>query len=167
VTVTRTFATRQFCYASGLNLEAGQSYRLTVAAFDTMVDLNGLVADGSITVPTQRGFTFTSRSIDMPLGARTLFAVAAPFRRLWRANWYVPVARVGADSVDQEPLVRDTLITPRDGGELFLFMNDAIVPLAPFLPFVGWDAYYANNTGRVTVTIERQSEEDLPPASAE
>jgi hypothetical protein len=167
VSVTRTFATRDFCYASGLRLEAGQSYRLTVAAFDAMVDLNGLVADGSIVVPTQRGFTFTSRSIDMQLATRTLFAVAAPFRRLWRANWYVPVARVGANSVDQEPLVRDTLLTPRDGGELFLFMNDAIAPLAPFLPFVGWDAYYANNHGRVTVTIERLSAAEMGPASAE
>lgn len=165
--VSRTFATREFCSATGLLLEAGQSYRLTVQRFDMTADLKEVVADGTIVVPTQRGFTFTSKLIEMPLTARALFAVAAPFRRLWRANWYVPVAQIGAASVDQEALVRDTLITPRDGGELFLFVNDAIFPLAPFMPFAGWHAYYANNYGRVTVTIERQTEEDLPMVTAE
>jgi hypothetical protein len=157
--VTRTFETGSFCYASGLMLTRGTRYQMTVTAYDKAAATNGTVADASLAVPSPRGFTFSSRELGLTPIQRARFAIGAPFRRIWRANWFVPVARVGTAGVDQLPLLRDTnVVTPRNGGELFFFMNDAIAPLAPFLPFGGWAAYYTNNHGRVTVTITRLAE---------
>jgi hypothetical protein len=164
--VTRTFDAGHFCYASGLGLTRGERYQMIVTAYDSAPATNGTVADASLTVPGPRGFTFTSREPGLTAVQRVAFALGAPFRRVWRANWFVPVARVGAAGVDQLPLSRDTtVVTPRNGGELFFFMNDAIAPLAPFLPFAGWDAYYANNRGRVTVTVTRLPEEATTPVA--
>jgi hypothetical protein len=157
--VTLTFETGSFCYASGLMLAKGARYQMTVTAYDRALGANGTVADDELAIPSPRGFTFSSRELRVTPIQRTLFAIGAPFRRVWRANWFVPVARVGTAGVDQLPLLRETnVVTPRNGGELFFFMNDAIAPLSPFPPFAGWDAYYGNNRGRVTVTITRLQE---------
>jgi hypothetical protein len=152
--VTRTFATSSFCYASGLLLTQGKRYQLTVMPFDAAAGDDARVTDGGVVVPSPRGFAYSSDDVDLSLRQRVVFAAFGPFRRVWRANWFTPIARVGQAGVDQMPLFRaDSVVTPRLGGELFLFVNDAIAPLASFLPVIGWNVYYTNNHGTITVRI--------------
>jgi hypothetical protein len=99
-----------------------------------------------------------------------------PFRRHIRQSWFVPIARVGADGADEYPLrSADVFIrqapdkqlvaqfTARRSGELFLFVNDAVVP---------W--LYAYNTGVAAVSVQpvevfrerREPGEPRPPGGA-
>jgi hypothetical protein len=67
------------------------------------------------------------------------------------------MARVGQDPFEQYALPETTnVLTPRTSGRLFVFVNDAILPLSPFR--VGWRSYYRNNLGSATVTVTKVSD---------
>jgi hypothetical protein len=131
-----------FCWASGVELERGARYTISVT-------LNATDGD-SIRVTSPAGFhSFTQ---GLTVAQRALFVAFAPFRRVLALDWYVPVARIGERGFDQYPLAdKDNQFTARDSGELFLFVNDAIVPVGP--GGIGWDSYYTNNRGAVTVSV--------------
>jgi len=87
--------------------------------------------------------------------------LALPFRRSISEPWFKPIARIGGRSNDSYVLEpsrpftkvesRDRLYTEilaRRDGELFLYVNDALVVWP-------WLHYYGNNQGRATVTVER------------
>jgi uncharacterized protein (DUF2235 family) len=146
---THTFDAWQFCSASGLSVERGGRYQLT-ATLDGVLDYD---------VPVMRADGFGVLSPDLPHWRRPLFALAFPFKRLWWADWLAVVARVGETGVEQIALGQaPTSFTARNDGELFLFVNDAIAPVA-VLPgattWAGWGAAYSNNRGTATVTITR------------
>jgi len=151
------FETNAFCAATGLLIERGARYELTATfsgAFDS-------------TVPVTRADGFGVFDPKPRWPQYVIFAVASPFKRLWGADWFGIVARVGDVGVEQIPLsAGTTTFTARNTGELVLFVNDAIVPIAwsasseskcetdTILP-VGWSALYTNNCGTATVTIRR------------
>jgi hypothetical protein len=82
--------------------------------------------------------------------------------------WFQPIARIGAVGADEYPLEPDTrqiVATPESGegrrelvadirarrsGELFLYVNDAVVGIPRFVGH-----FYANNRGEATVTVAR------------
>lgn len=151
---TVRFATAAFCAPTGLTLERGARYELT-ATFEG-------ARDSTIPVGRADGFSVISPEVtaggvrliapDRNVAQAVLFAVASPFSRLWGAGWFGIVARVGDAGVEQIPLgAGTTTFTARSTGELFLFVNDAIVPL-------WWNALYANNHGHAVVTIRPWSD---------
>ncbi len=93
------------------------------------------------------GFDVSSPGLTVP--QPILFILAYPFKRLWFADWFTPVARVGDSEGDEIPLFETVnRFTASNDGELFLYVNDAIVPLA-------WRTLYSNNRGIVAVSIRR------------
>ncbi|MBI4888595.1 MAG: DUF2235 domain-containing protein, partial [Acidobacteria bacterium] len=145
--VQRAFVTGASCAGTGLRLEPGEQYEMTVAFAGA--------SDGSVPVTRSAGFGVLSTGLT--LRQRTVFLLASPFKRVWRANWFAVVARVGPGGVEQIPLRgRPTRFTARNGGELFVFVNDAIAPVA-YLAGIGtrfgWSAFYGNNSGAAIVTI--------------
>jgi hypothetical protein len=74
-------------------------------------------------------FAFSTR--DLPL--------AAPFRRVMDADWFVPIARIGRSGPDFPLTASPAQFTAPASGELFLFVNDAILP--------PWLFFYGNNLG--------------------
>lgn len=142
------FHTNALCAATGLKLEANRRYRitLTIPSGDPWKDL---------TIPAG------PRGVDLSFWA-DLFA---PIKRHIALDWYQPVARLGAAGSDYYPLdfkpldanpgVQDrgafeAELTPRQTDELFLYVNDALMPLG--FP----DVFYINNSGSARVSVEPQ-----------
>jgi hypothetical protein len=89
--------------------------------------------------------------------------LAAPLKRVWSANWFQPIAQigdVGNVEVPLEPLedadpaqasrVLRARITAEADGELFLFVNDAVLSI-PGLS----DTFMKNNSGTAVVAVRR------------
>ncbi|MGH9374207.1 MAG: phospholipase effector Tle1 domain-containing protein, partial [Vicinamibacterales bacterium] len=102
------FASSAFCTPTGIQLERGARYRLTL----------GLPAnwrDGGVPVPSPAGIT--SRSPGLSVLQRAVFTAFVPFRRRWDADWFVPVARIGERGIDHYPLTQTTTeITAQSTG---------------------------------------------------
>ena len=139
------FSTRSLCWASGVPVEEGQRYQITLTITEPW-------KDGSITPPGINGFGVEAMTWPMYPGLL--------FRRHIRQPWFKPIARIGAQGRDEYPL--DLMkpvggpasgpftaeITARRSGELFLFVNDAILPLPK-----GWQFFYNNNQGEAKVEV--------------
>jgi hypothetical protein len=122
------FSNRELCHATGIELEAGRRYQIR-----TELPPGGWY-DSSHKVETPGGFSSTDGG--------PIFLVALPFRRVFTAQWFVPMARIGAHGAEYHSLDRDTVeIVPRRTNQLFLFVNDAIG-----LPGY-WRYFYRNNCG--------------------
>ena len=80
-----------------------------------------------------------------------------PFRRHITEPWFKPIARIGEYGSDEYPLNpaegsdADTLIAEikaRRGGKLYLFVNDAVLPVPNALQY-----FYNNNSGTAKVVV--------------
>ena len=188
-TSDQSFRTDQMCWPSGLVLQEGHRYRITLSTpgdwFDktTRADVAG----------------FSSDSI--------LHFISTPILRWWTQTWFKPIARIGVVGNDeyvltpvdpfephtypqcpeiqretmgggvrakiqpdiaanlmtcaQVPSDRLTVITDiraRSTGELFLYVNDAV------LAFPGLaDFFYRNNSGKGRITVEQITELPVSP----
>jgi hypothetical protein len=86
-----------------------------------------------------------------------------PMRRLVTENWFQIVVRVGSQGLDEQvptteivpsadaaaPAVFAGTFTAKDSGEVFLFVNDAVIGLPGLM-----NIFYANNAGEARVTIQ-------------
>ncbi len=151
---TETLVSSAFCNPTAIQLDAGAKYRVTVAQ-----SVSNPWRDQDILAPFPAGFSGLYRKL--PWRQNLMFLAATPFRRQWTQPWYIPMARVGPDPFEQYPL-SDTVTTfsPRTKGRLFLFVNDAILPVSLFPPGVGWPAYYRNNHGVAEVTVTKVAERE-------
>ena len=83
-------------------------------------------------------------------------------RRHLSEPWFKPIARIGSDRVDEYPLepvdvsvtgdpqaILVAEIKARRTGGLFLFVNDAVLPLPR-----SWQWFFANNSGKAQVTVQ-------------
>ena len=182
------FQTDAFCWPTGLELEKGGKYRLTLETPGDWFDKS-----------------YRADPVGFPSSRNWIFRLSTPFRRWWSANWFTPIARVGvakndeyalepsvppapfvypdqgaegatfADAIKKEekpvespisdalaaalqndaPTPKDrlsvsTVIEPRQSGELFLFVNDAVVMWPGKTDF-----FYLNNRGAGKLTVER------------
>lgn len=85
-----------------------------------------------------------------PWRAAPHLLLAVPMRRLLREPWFAPVVRVGSIGTQNYVLQAGTnVIEPRDTGELFFYVNDAVSG------FGLWDSFYRNNEGAATVYVQR------------
>jgi len=157
-TAKERFAPRDPCWASGLWLEQGARYRLSIR-----VEPGGWRDDRILT--DLQGFGWKQMTAPMIAGI--------PLRRHLTESWFMPIARIGARGRDEYtleptvPLASDddrltmtTELTARTSGELFLYVNDAVLGL-PYL----YDAFYRNNKGEATVTIEHMKAPPVPTAT--
>lgn len=136
------------CWSSGYWFEEGSRYRLTLKASDDWAD-NTIQSDiGGFQVGEDK-ISWTSK-----LAFYSFFWL----RRDLGESWFQPMARIGHYGHDEYPLhptgsaEKKTLvteITARRNGELFLFLNDAALPVPN-----DWQYFYGNNHGKLTVQIE-------------
>jgi uncharacterized protein (DUF2235 family) len=136
----------ELCYATGITLEAGTRYIVNVSL------PRGGWFDASRQVTRLSGFSSLERS-ENTNERQLIYLLALPFRRVLTAQWFVPIARIGALGAEYHTLDRENVeIVPRQSSQLFLFVNDAIgVP-----PFRTWNYFYtSNNVGSAEVTVRR------------
>jgi len=151
----------ELCQQTGLQLQKGQRYRVEIVLPDNAtVPKTEQWRDKSIHVDTPAGFSS---------GRGPLFMMFLPFRRVLTAQWFVPMVRVGdhlaeyhrIDQLEEIPAVAGVParrgekrrvrgfveFTPSFTGQMFLFVNDALLP-GPWLKTL-----YANNNGTAQVTV--------------
>ena len=141
------FTTDNICWASGLVLESGKRYRITLTMTEDWKD-----GDKSTSMSGFASDTFNLR-------------IGIPLRRWWRQNWFKPIAQIGTvgndeyvlnpRDADAAPLPDDkrTLVSeivPRTGGELFIYVNDAVVMIPGRIDYF----YKHNNHGGASITVE-------------
>lgn len=147
------FASNSPCWASGVTLRQGKRYRLTLKP------VGGIWRDGDIPVVPPSGFE--SGDSRLTKSQKLLLLLGVPLRRHIVQPWFLPIARIGHKGSDDYPLesVNYTLsgqrpdqfiaeIVPRHSGELFLFVNDAVLPVPN-----SWQYFYSNNDGIAAVTV--------------
>jgi hypothetical protein len=151
------------CLATGIRVTAGAKYRIDFVNPTNWRD--GAVSLAAFLDPIVKGQKqprvategYNSGEQILPLLTRVKLVLAAPIRRVFGADWLTPIARIGAHSHEEYVLgANSTLIEPQHSGELFLYVNEAILGL-PGL----WDVFYRDNEGSVTVKIRNVE----PPAS--
>jgi hypothetical protein len=146
-----SFPSKDLCWASGVGVEEDKRYQITLTInYDEWRDLDikaGINGFGVELMP----WTMYSGLL---------------FRRHIREPWFKPIARIGHQGSDEYPLTLVAVggpdqtpkrfvaeITARRSGELFLFVNDAVLPLPN-----DWQFFYNNNTGTATVTVKAVTE---------
>ncbi|MET4489755.1 DUF2235 domain-containing protein [Bradyrhizobium sp. LA7.1] len=151
LTTAREFDTASICSPTGLSVRAGFRYEITV----TMIE--PWESDGRLTTPV--GYrTSTIEASKRWGGYASIF-----LRRILFRPWYRLIARVGDKGVDEyflDPVpvantspqaYRDTIKTERS-GELFLYVNDAVIAL-PWLYDWFYGPTHHHGTAKVTVKL--------------
>ena len=107
------FNNKDLCQAAGIELQAGRTYEISITLPQGWKDKS---------IPSDLTGISTS-------AAPWVYIPALPFRRVLRAPWFVPVARIGVWTPEYHMLTQEvTEVTPRQTGQLFLFVNDAVGP---------------------------------------
>ncbi|WP_315812274.1 DUF2235 domain-containing protein [Bradyrhizobium sp. SZCCHNR2028] len=143
----RDFSTDAVCAPTGLRVRPGFSYEIVVTMTDPWEDAGHPVTPAGYRTSTVRGY------------ARGTFYAGILLRRVLFRPWYRLIARVGETGVDEyfldpvpapntTPQAYKARFKAERGGELFLYVNDAVIGL----PWV-YDAFYPNNTGKAKVTV--------------
>jgi uncharacterized protein (DUF2235 family) len=139
------FKTLDICTSTGQSVTKGTTYAVTLTVGEAWDD--GGIATG----PNGFGLDNTGRMQKLGL----------PLRRLVADNWFATVLRVGRFGYDEYVLnfVPDAAIPPksytatfkaRSNGEVFVFVNDAVVGL----PWA-YDFFYRhNNHGTATIALD-------------
>lgn len=133
-----TFDTAEGCHATGVYIEQGATYQVQVR-------MQPPWRDGAIPVPSVAGFASSD-----PAAPWYMF-LAVPMRRYLGEEWFKPIAHVGEHSLSDHVLAGEGNLRDRTrSGELFVFVNDAVVGF----PWA-WDYFYWNNAGEATVVIRK------------
>jgi hypothetical protein len=174
----RVFTTDNLCWASGIRLEQGKRYCITLTIVDDWLDRTERADVGGFRTNTLVHFN------------------ALLLRRRWGENWFKPIAKIGSTGreehvltsipalpsmnykapadvpgsrfekipatsaaaiVENDPTPPDRKklaaeLTPRNSGELFLFVNDAVLGIRRYAGL-----FYQNNRGSARVDVT-----DLP-----
>jgi uncharacterized protein (DUF2235 family) len=159
---TAKFETRTLCSATGLAVQRGKSYQVTLVVTDPWEDGHNFdepdpkKAKGIETGP--QGFGTEKMTAAMWLGL--------PIRRLVGSNWFATVLRIGNKGFgeivptykrEQSPrcqcpatTVYTTSFKARKSGELFVYVNDAVIGIPGYFDYF----YRSNNKGKADVTLE-------------
>lgn len=143
------FETRSPCWAAPFpDLEPGKNYRITLTIEDPKNYRDGSISTGL------GGFGGEKMPWVHPAG---FF-----FRRNLGEPWFKPIARIGQYGTDEYVLSPEdssvagdktntmtSVITARRKGQLFLFVNDAVLPVPD-----SWQRFYMNNEGRIRVNVQ-------------
>jgi uncharacterized protein (DUF2235 family) len=124
------------CYATGIKMEEGKTYRFHVP--------DASLRDGP------------NNGIISPDGISPISHIPfVPFRRHMTEPWIKLYAKIGNDGFEDFVLGKGTTeYTARADGELFLYVNDGVFGLLP-----DWDLPYkwerGRNSGKITVTVTK------------
>ena len=162
---TFRFYPHDVCRHSGKELQAGRNYALQIAI---PVDPVATTNDGTTTILEDKscrarvadvaakkkvgGWKDLNYPVTSTKGieSKGLMGLFIPFRRIWGADWMVPIAAIGTKIPERHYLTDPaTELTPTRRGLLSLYVNDATLPLARIdgAWCTSWDCYYRNNTG--------------------
>jgi hypothetical protein len=142
------FSCNNVCWSSGMEVKKGRRYRITIRMDEKQPWRDDTIGTGLA------GFGQEKMTPAMNPGL--------VFRRYVTEPWFKPMARIGGEGSDEYPLnpVGGGVLNPdakelvaeiraRRSGELFLYVNDAVIPV-PGL----FDYFYRNNHGRADVKVE-------------
>jgi uncharacterized protein (DUF2235 family) len=138
------FKTSELCQSTGIWLERNQRYRITFENTESFYDHD---------IPAALGFY----SLEAPGFWNKVWMIAAiPLRRELTRPWFRVVARIGGKGGEEsfldpdrtDKLLINERITATRDGELFLFVNDAVLGI-PGL----YGVFYRNNRGTTKVTV--------------
>ncbi len=144
----KDFDTSSICAPTGLTVRSGFKYEIEITMTSPWED------DGRAVTPAgYRTSTIEARAARWK-GYATIF-----LRRILFRPWFRLIARVGATGVDEffleptpvpdtSPQVYKARFTAERGGEIFLYVNDAVIGL-PWLS----DRFYKRNSGAAKVTV--------------
>ena len=161
---TFRFYPDDICRLSGKELEAGKNYAIQVAIpVDPVEERDGktiVVEENSCRagvndVNEKRkvgGWKDLNYPVTSTKGIKgsAIMTVFLPFRRIWGADWFVPIAAIGTKIPERHYLPDASAdFTPSRAGKLSLYVNDAAFPIGWINGALcrGWDCYYRNNTG--------------------
>ena len=145
------FDTSELCQSTGVWLERDGRYRIAFDTTDSFKDKNIEASEG---FTSNRAPTFHQRA--------AMFA-ALPLRRELLEPWFRVMAQTGGKGGEVAPLDPEIIdkkvrisrvITAKRNGELFLFVNDAVIGIPGFDGYL-YKFFYNNNKGAARVTIER------------
>ncbi len=134
--INRPWPSNDVCWASGIALQAGRRYIITIVT-------DAQWKDGRDVPASAHGVASEETQLLMRVGAPLLRYIGEPY--------FKPIARIGNQGSDEYLLERahwsepahhtlEAEITARSNGELFLFVNDAIL-------------FYRNNEGQARVSV--------------
>ncbi|KUL97425.1 hypothetical protein DK26_00150 [Bosea sp. WAO] len=148
------FTSNSVCWASAIALEKGRRYAITLKIEHDWRDGEPPPPDAEADPFKADLLGFEAERFPWHLRPFVLF------RRKLDQFWFMPIARIGAFGWDEYPLYPNDWsrpgpwrgemtaeITAKRTGELFLFVNDAILPLGLY------QLFYANNRGTAKVTV--------------
>ena len=144
---TFDFATSHPCAGTGIAVDSfGARYRVEV-------EITSPWQDGDI--PSPLGGFYTT---DAPRWSqRVWLMLGVPLRRELTRPWFRLVLRYGATGGEEVFLDPDpengkveTVIRPTRSGELFVFVNDAVLGIPRW-----YDLFYRNNSGTARLTVKR------------
>jgi hypothetical protein len=147
---SKPFDISEICWASGLKVQANNTYRITLK-----IEQPPWLDKG------------TSSGVDGFAADSFGHYIATPLKRRTLEDWFKPIVRIGQfgknefvlqpipprpEYAGDKPSIHDslsTIIEPKLSGELFLHVNDAVLPLLGSTKY-----FYDNNRGTAAVTIE-------------
>jgi hypothetical protein len=145
------FRTSELCQSTGVWLERVGRYRIAFDSTDSFKDKDIEASEG---FTSNRAPTF---------GQRAAMFAALPLRREILEPWFRVVAQTGGKGGEETPLdpeftdnkvrINKEIKATRD-GELFLFVNDAVIGIPGFNGYF-YKFFYDNNQGSARVTIKR------------
>jgi hypothetical protein len=146
-TAAVVFKTSDLCKPTGILLERGKQYSVKVEPVTPWTDSGIAVALG--------GFS----AKDPPRWYhRILLSFGLPLRRELTEDWFRVVlryGRVGGEERFLEPDPDDSVleasIKPTRDGELFVFVNDAVLGVPGF-----YDVFYRHNAGSARLVVKRK-----------
>lgn len=140
------FKTSELCQSTGVWLETNGKYLIQFESTKSFRDGN---------IEASKGFYST----DPPsFRQKMVMVTAVPLRRELIRPWFRVVVRIGGTGGEESFLDPDFTdehwidepIQPKRDGELFLFVNDAVIGVPGF-----YNYFYRNNQGSTKVTIRR------------
>jgi uncharacterized protein (DUF2235 family) len=145
------FSASDICKATGIKVEGnGARYYVKVEAMSSEPWRNWM----GLTIPIG-GFSSTAQPAWYH---RLLLAAFVPLRRELTQDWFRIVLRYGGvggeeDFIEPDPedYIIETVIKPTRKGELFIFVNDAVIGV-PGL----YDWFYRKNRGVAKLTVKRR-----------
>lgn len=151
--VPKIFETSSLCWPSGVTLDAGNRYRITIT-----IDPSIPWKDGEKIETDLGGFSQEKMSCSMYSGL--------PLRRTLTQPWFKPIARIGSIGGDEyllDPVPRVgreqlkkklvTELKARTTGELFLYVNDAVIGLPGLVDYF-YVGEAGRNSGRAHIGVE-------------
>ena len=138
------FSSRHLCHATGIPLEAGGRYRveMLLPARLSSDPPDGAEGSGRATGVWMDGRYAVESPAGLPRDRAPVYTLLWPLKRTLSVDWFVPIARVGSTGGQYQALNRKVSeLRARETGQLFLYVNEAIVPCPR------WDCLYRNNTG--------------------